>query len=332
MKIFGVYTTDNEERESARNYIAFNSDIDKARETVAYVIEDEAKVVIEEIILDELDSGAKFEVYSSVYGLVWKNEESLVEAECYGFLSRESRSKPDVCENCKEDEIKIYLKKYRNYNDIAYACIGKVEDNNFTGMVYGYGGEGKFSTKLIVDNAFLSEDTCDRDTVEELFQVIAGKSLYFKIKNKLEEFFDSIDLEILKLREEKLELLENNVYSTFEDFDNLNYVSFENDSIVLEKLDTPSYCNNEGKILLNENLEYRVLTIKELTSFFESDILGSEPSWISIFYHTDTIESLLFTNCFQDDLKEAVRKYVVATEDIPKTYKELKEIFHKTLS
>lgn len=76
--IYGVYLTDEWESRASDEYIGFFSTPKLARASAAETLRhnDGNKVVIEKIIVDEVDGGAKFEVYCFKNGLEWKSKES----------------------------------------------------------------------------------------------------------------------------------------------------------------------------------------------------------------------------------------------------------------
>lgn len=73
MKVYGVYSTDNWETRTSENYIGIFSTPELARKQVLDNIDSDTKIVIEEIVIDEVDSGAKMEVYSFESGLKFKS-------------------------------------------------------------------------------------------------------------------------------------------------------------------------------------------------------------------------------------------------------------------
>jgi len=89
MKVFTVYTTDLWESRISEDAVGIFSTVEKARDCVLSIIEEGTKVAIEEMIIDEVDSGAKLEVYSfdEHIELEWKSEFSNAQ---YGQLKREA--------------------------------------------------------------------------------------------------------------------------------------------------------------------------------------------------------------------------------------------------
>ncbi len=91
MKVFTVHSTDEWETRTSEAQIGIFSTVEKARDCVKEVFNynNEGKLVIEEAFIDEIDSGAKLEVYSFENGLEWKSDYSNAEL---GSLAMESLS------------------------------------------------------------------------------------------------------------------------------------------------------------------------------------------------------------------------------------------------
>jgi hypothetical protein len=87
MKVFGVYTTDMWETRSEDSQKGIFSTVDLARDCVRELQEEDTKVIIETMTIDEVDSGAKLEVYDFVNGLEWNSTNSDAEVGSLAMVS-----------------------------------------------------------------------------------------------------------------------------------------------------------------------------------------------------------------------------------------------------
>ena len=86
-KFFRVYNTDIWESRDSEIHNGVYSSFAKARETVKLITEPDQKTIIEELYLDEDDSGAKLVVYDFEYGSEYKNNDTLEELPELGDLA-----------------------------------------------------------------------------------------------------------------------------------------------------------------------------------------------------------------------------------------------------
>lgn len=119
MKVYGVYTTDQWQSRNSKIYVGFYSTIDLARDAAVASLEENVHACIEEIIIDEPDSGVKFEVYENEAGLTWKSEVSDAEIDS---MSKTLRS-INILRIIYQD---MYLDFDGNENESA--CYGQVKD------------------------------------------------------------------------------------------------------------------------------------------------------------------------------------------------------------
>ena len=76
MKVYQAYKTDMYEQVDNTEVLGICSTVEKAREFIRKAMDRDCKLIIEEVIVDEYDSGAKLEVYTLENGLEWKSENS----------------------------------------------------------------------------------------------------------------------------------------------------------------------------------------------------------------------------------------------------------------
>jgi len=121
MKIFGLYYTSMHEENSKVEYAGWFETVELARECVLTHFEDAEKMVIEEIILNEFDSGAKLEVYENESGLIWRSEFASTDIKL-GHLSSPQRHIPKL-----KNQYLGALLDYEGDDDI-YAFRGTIVD------------------------------------------------------------------------------------------------------------------------------------------------------------------------------------------------------------
>lgn len=327
MKIFGVYTTNDHEEQSENKYVIYADTIKIARETVACVIDDYDKVIIEEIMLNELDSGAKFEVYSREAGLEWKSLGSLIETEEYGYLNEESR---------KAYKSPIYIKAIRT--DVEYFWVGTISEGKLTGIVYGYEGGGEYSYKYIFKGSYIpeykldGEAITDGDTVVDLFKVLVGVDLFDRMESYIDAIFSKDDLGNLVAKKETVALFNEGVYTNFSNESNFSNPRFNIDqtnSIPIEVISVER-CIDEGEnILLSTDVDYEILSYYEFGMFLEDEDYAFRASWIEECEGNDNADNLIFTDTFSEDLRNAIIEYCLATENVEITYQKMCLIYDK---